>query len=151
MSSFAVSSRCSEKNITATKAFLKKVVESERPRLTTLKDLFSHAEFFFKLPDYDGSMLVWQKDQTTASARLILEKILKIVQAMDTKNFEKEIPGAFADLIIKEGRGPVLWPLRVALSGLKASPDPMEIMSVLGKQGTEERVKNAIAKLNTLV
>ena len=39
-----------------------------------------------------------------------------------------------ATVIDKEKRGVTLWPLRVALSGLRASPDPIEIMEVLGKE-----------------
>jgi glutamyl-tRNA synthetase len=48
----------------------------------------------------------------------------------------------------KEGRGKVLWPLRVALSGETKSPDPFEIMKAVGQDATLRRIKNAIRILN---
>ena len=41
-------------------------------------------------------------------------------------------------------RGLMLWPMRAALSGLKASPGPFEIAEILGKQKTLARIKKAI-------
>ena len=48
----------------------------------------------------------------------------------------------------KEGRGKVLWPLRVALSGEQKSPDPFEIMKVIGKDAVLRRIDNAIFTLD---
>ena len=45
-------------------------------------------------------------------------------------------------------RGLVYWPLRVALTGLKASPDPVDVAVILGKEKTLGRVEIAIEKLN---
>lgn len=42
-----------------------------------------------------------------------------------------------------QGRGEVLWPLRVALSGKAQSPDPFIIAALLGKAKTLERIENA--------
>ena len=44
----------------------------------------------------------------------------------------------------REGRGEVLWPLRVSLSGRKASPGPFEIAEILGKAETLLRLQKAI-------
>jgi len=46
-----------------------------------------------------------------------------------------------------QGRGAVLWPLRVALSGREKSPDPFTIAALLGKQETLARVSSAAAAL----
>jgi len=43
-----------------------------------------------------------------------------------------------------EGRGQVLWPTRVALSGREKSPDPFTLISLLGKEESIARIKNAI-------
>jgi glutamyl/glutaminyl-tRNA synthetase len=47
----------------------------------------------------------------------------------------------------KMGAGETLWPFRVALTGLKASPPPFDVAEVLGKEKTLDRVKNAITAL----
>jgi glutamyl-tRNA synthetase len=46
-----------------------------------------------------------------------------------------------------EGKGAVLWPVRVALSGLERSPDPFELAWVLGKDETLARLSAAAAAL----
>ena len=45
------------------------------------------------------------------------------------------------------GRGEVLWPLRVAVSGLQASPGHFEIIEVLGKADAITRIETAFSKL----
>ena len=47
----------------------------------------------------------------------------------------------------REGRGQILWPFRVALSGLAASPDPIEIAAILGKEEVLRRLDVALDKL----
>jgi glutamyl-tRNA synthetase len=44
--------------------------------------------------------------------------------------------------------GEILWPLRVALSGREKSPSPFEIISILGKDESILRLKNAINLLS---
>ena len=43
----------------------------------------------------------------------------------------------------KHGSGELLWPLRVALTGQKASPSPFEIAEILGKEKTLKRIQQA--------
>ncbi|MEK7582477.1 MAG: glutamate--tRNA ligase, partial [Patescibacteria group bacterium] len=45
-------------------------------------------------------------------------------------------------------RGLVYWPLRVALTGEKMSPDPVDIISALDKEEVLSRVRSAINKLS---
>ncbi len=61
-----------------------------------------------------------------------------------TKESIKEALWPFAE---HEGRGIVLWPLRVALSGAERSPDPFILASILGKKETLDRVRAAILVL----
>jgi hypothetical protein len=46
------------------------------------------------------------------------------------------------------GRGEVLWPLRVALSGLEKSPDPFTIAYIIGQEESLIRINNACDKIN---
>ncbi len=46
-----------------------------------------------------------------------------------------------------QGRGAVLWPLRVALSGREKSPDPFIIAALLGKMETLARIARVIKSL----
>ncbi|OHA08796.1 MAG: hypothetical protein A3B37_00380 [Candidatus Sungbacteria bacterium RIFCSPLOWO2_01_FULL_59_16] len=48
-------------------------------------------------------------------------------------------------------KGVLLWPLRVALSGRKASPGPFEIMDAMGKGRSIQRIDTAIAKTSRAI
>ncbi|MBI4449794.1 hypothetical protein HY634_01935 [Candidatus Uhrbacteria bacterium] len=45
------------------------------------------------------------------------------------------------------GVGETLWPMRVALSGQRASPSPFELAWLFGKGETLQRIQHAIASV----
>lgn len=133
---------------TTTKAFLTNVVSVERERITTFGDFADTAGFFFQLPEYQPTLLAWQKEDLS-KVKIVLEKTAKILDGLE--GFKKNIIGeALVPLIEQEGRGSVFWPLRAALSGLPASPDPMEIAEILGKKEVLRRLEVAIEKLRNV-
>ena len=133
--------------------FLEKVILLEQPRLKKLSELPEKVDFFFKEPGYDLSLLKW-KTMDNQQIKNSLEVAKEILQSIDEKDFNREnlekiflekSPDSFAG---KAGdRGELLWPLRVALSGKKASPSPFEIMEILGKNGSISRIERAISML----
>ena len=127
--------------------YTEKIVTVERERIKKLADITDNIDFFlFEEIEYPVELLIW-KDVTHEKIKNNLEKLLEIIEKIDEKNWtvenlEKQImPKAEkAD----GGRGGMLWPMRVALTGAKKSPSPFECAWVLGKQATIERLKNAI-------
>ena len=101
--------------------------------------------YFFEKPLVVQEKLMWkgESDATKTAARL--ESIVLLVKAMseevdwNTEAIKKAIM-PFAD---KEGRGGVLWPMRVALSGKDKSPDPFTLAYMLGKEETISRLTEA--------
>lgn len=126
--------------------YAKKIVALEQERLKKLSEIGKLTEFFFvdKL-DYPAELLIWKK--------LSLEEVKKNLEILEktlakTSNFDKKtLEGTLAPLTEKHGTGDILWPLRVALTGRKASPGPYEIMEVLGKERTLKRIEEAIGKI----
>lgn len=101
-------------------------------------------DYFFKKPVVDEKMLVWKEDtfeNTKKHLSAILERLAPLRE--DTWNYMriKESVMPYADA---EGRGSVLWPMRVALSGREKSPDPFEIASILGKEETLIRINSIL-------
>jgi len=127
--------------------FLKKVLRLERERMKSLRDFLEIAGFFFTLPPYEGSLLIWNREPASH-----IEDALKRSHAI-LEEFPKEeldrhtLTHAFEELILEKGRGTVLWPLRVAVSGRAASPDPFDIIEILGREETLERVRLALEKI----
>lgn len=105
-------------------------------------------DYFFDTPEYEASRLSW-KEETKENSKKYLEGVLKILGECQEKDFEtsESIKAVIFPYAEKEGRGNVLWPLRVSLSGRDKSPDPFTLMSILGKNESVARVQNAINKI----
>ncbi|MFA6354334.1 MAG: glutamate--tRNA ligase [Candidatus Paceibacterota bacterium] len=126
-----------------------KAISAERERMKTLKDFFELSDFFFVLPDYQKNILIW-KDEKEESTLLVLEKLKNILAETSKDNFTKKIiEEKILSLAATLGRGQVFWPFRVALSGKKASPDPLVIAEVIGQNETLKRIETAIQKLKS--
>ena len=127
--------------------FAKKVVALEQERIKKLNEIGELTKFFFiDELKYDSELLIW-KEMSLKQVKKnleILEKELSKTGDFDQKSLEN----TFTPLREKHGTGELLWPLRVALSGQKASPGPFEIMEILGKEKTLKRIKEAINKIN---
>ena len=116
-----------------------------RERMKKLSDI-SEFGYFFKEPEYDRGLLVW-KNKSFEEIKNSLFLVAEIVREKGTE--EKGALGQELDSLgVKLGdRGLAYWPFRVALSGLKTSPDPVDIAEILGKEKTLERVKRAMKLL----
>ncbi|MDP3974671.1 MAG: glutamate--tRNA ligase [Candidatus Jorgensenbacteria bacterium] len=128
-------------------AFLKKVVEVERGRMKTLQEFTKLADPFFTLPEYPASLLVWKETPKEAVVKN-LEDAEGLIAAMPDKKIAAETlePQLF-EMANRAGRGELLWPLRVALSGREASPGPLELIEVLGKEESLRRIRHALELL----
>ncbi len=97
---------------------------------------------------YEPSLLLQRGKITTEVASLHLKALTELLAPLPDEAFTsaqlKDIIWPYATA---QGRGDVLWPLRVALSGMEKSPDPFAIAGILGKEKTLARVAEAIQKL----
>lgn len=127
--------------------FLERLVGIERTRANTLSDFAEVGSFFFELPNYEPKLLIW-KETAMKDVRTTLQKIYAGLNEIVDSGFNRATTTEVITSIIgDQNRGMVLWPLRVALSGQQSSPDPIDIMEVLGKQESLRRVQIAIGKL----
>jgi glutamyl/glutaminyl-tRNA synthetase len=60
----------------------------------------------------------------------------------------EEVKTKIWDYATLKGRGQVLWPLRVALTGKDKSPDPFIVFSIIGKTEALKRIDSAIVKVS---
>jgi glutamyl/glutaminyl-tRNA synthetase len=66
------------------------------------------------------------------------------IEAIPAETFFRDAIAAALEPLYDGNKGAVLWPFRVALTGLKASPPPFEVAEILGKERTLARVHQAI-------
>jgi len=73
-----------------------------------------------------------------------LAEVVNILSTVSEADFTSEkIKAAVWDYATATGRGAVLWPMRVALSGREKSPDPFTLAMILGKAETLSRLTYA--------
>ena len=102
-------------------------------------------DFFFTLGEYSKENLIY-KDIPKERIFSNIDLAIKSLEQIEEKDFNieniKNSLMSIADSL--ESRGALLHPVRYALSGLSKSPDPFIIASILGKNETLKRLKNAI-------
>lgn len=134
---------------------LEKIVGASRTRMKKLSDITDLTDFFFTDSlKYDIEMLRWNKmiNEDVKEGLLLCDKILSELRTWNIKKIEEALMDGAGEFNKQKGypqenRGFLLWPLRVALSGKKASPSPFEIADILGKEKTLKRIKDAREKL----
>jgi len=124
---------------------LKKIIKIKQERMNTLAEAGEEIDFYFKQPEYDKEKLLWKKEPDLDATKKHLEKITELLEKINENSFILcDIKEAIWNYAEEQGKGNVLWPFRVALTGLDRSPDPLSIAEILGKQETIQRVQNAI-------
>jgi len=93
-------------------------------------------------PELDLEKLPWKKVSKEETV-VYLEKVLEIISSGNMSRVPLDIM-RYAE---REGKGNVLWPVRYALTGATASPDPFIILEILGKEKSLGRLEKAIMAL----
>jgi glutamyl-tRNA synthetase len=121
-----------------------------QPRVVHLTDIPAMVAFLAQVPEYPADLFVAPKQKSSLeSSRLVLENAPAILAGVP-----EWTNTALADALVAWGKaqglktGAVMWPLRIALSGLEATPGgATEIAEVLGRDETLRRAAAGLAKL----
>ena len=122
---------------------LLKVISLMKDRATFAKDIYNEGKFFFEAPNsYEEKAVkkAWN-EETPAILNDFSEKLTNLAdfQAVAIKQ-------SIHDLAEEKGlgMGKVMMPLRLSLVGELKGPDVPEILEILGKEESIERIKNAV-------
>ena len=130
---------------------LKKIASLIKSRIEILPDIKDQIDFFEAVPEYDTAMYCHKKMKTNEETSLeVLKEILPRLEAWDDYSNDALfglLKGFAEEKAYKNGY--VMWPVRTAVSGKQNTPGgATEIMEVLGKAESVERIKNAIELLS---
>ncbi len=133
--------------------YLEAIAGLEKERLKKLSEIGERTRYFFFEPEYEGSLLVWKKS-TPEATKAILSELKGLLAALEEGKFTKaDLEAAIKQFITDKGydNGSVLWPMRVALTGMQFSPPPFDVAATLalgkGKGSVVERIEKALSKL----
>lgn len=127
--------------------WLKKVVFLEQERMRLFSEASELFDFFFKEIPYDKSLLSSKKHSDDELARA-LEQTREQFEGISSWDKE-ELENLCRSLSSQMGwqGGDLFMPLRIAVTGKKATPPLFETMEVLGKELSLKRIDKAIQSL----
>jgi glutamyl-tRNA synthetase len=122
-----------------------------KERIHTQKEITEAAQggeydFAFVRPDVPAELIKWKNDAAVSDAAPRLKHALELLRDADWTSPET-IKNALWGYAEEVGRGELLWPLRVSLTGKERSPDPFIVAHILGREEAILRVENAYAKI----
>ena len=128
-------------------AYITKVVALVKERAVFANDLWDLSSFFFENPtEYEAKAVKKQWKETTPALMEELVTVVESIEDFSIANAQTEIKGWITSKEI--GFGKVMQPLRLSLVGKLAGPDLFDIMTMIGKENTLKRIKNAISALS---
>ncbi|MBQ8970593.1 MAG: glutamate--tRNA ligase, partial [Lachnospiraceae bacterium] len=130
---------------------LRHIAQMVKTRIEVFPDIREHIDFFEELPEYDTEMYVHKKMKTTLESSLsVLKEVLPLLS--ENEDFSNDALFALlTDYAAKKEvkTGYVMWPIRTAVSGKQTTPGgATELMEILGKEETLERIQKGIEKLS---
>lgn len=127
--------------------FVKTVLRERVSIFSDITTMFKSGEFQWLASPatYSPEDLLW-KETPPKTIKKHLEVVLELLSGASKWTAEtlKDVVWSYAE---KEGKGEVLWPTRFALTGVKKSPDPFTVATVLGKEEVISRLQTAIKLL----
>jgi glutamyl-tRNA synthetase len=100
-------------------------------------------DFAFSAPVHDPLLIKWKNDETPRATLPRLQKLAEIISMIPENSEAEDIKNRIWDYAVDQGKGEVLWPLRVALTGKERSPDPFTVIAIIGSGEAYKRVRTA--------
>ncbi|HRY59859.1 MAG TPA: glutamate--tRNA ligase [Patescibacteria group bacterium] len=125
--------------------FLQKVISVVKTRMVTLKDFDVYSHFFFTWQPPKKDMIKFAKSDWQNTI-LGFEKAIEKLENLDDWNTIEKLNEVLLSVVTENGlkNGDVFWPIRASLSAESASPSPTELLWVLGKELSLNRLKKCL-------
>jgi glutamyl-tRNA synthetase len=126
--------------------YLLKVIHAMIERVNFVSEFISKSFYFFKAPleFEEASRLKNWKPETPNHLRKLCDNFENVMNN-SKEEFELSLAKTAEELGI--GKGKLIHPLRLAVSGVSGGPGIYEILEIIGKNETISRIKFAIEKL----
>jgi len=136
------------------------ILREKITRMDEITNIFSQdgeLGFIKGLLDYEPDKLLWKNEPSFSVTTTHLSKCREIILDLNETHDPTSTLGFTTESIKKAiwpyaelaGKGNVLWPLRMALTGQEKSPDPFVCAYILGREESLKRIDIAIDKIKT--
>lgn len=126
-----------------------------KTRLTRFGEIADEIRFLIEMPAFDAELYVNKRNKVTPEkAAELLPTLINLIETVTESDWNNNSLYARLEAFIAENelkKGLVMWVLRIAVAGQKVTPGgATELLSLLGKEISLERLKKSLANLQTL-
>jgi len=126
--------------------YLLKVISAMKERVSFVKEYLTKSPYFFKAPDsYEEQNLKKRWKEDSSGLLLKLKGSFEKLTTPTKDDFEKALNEVATNLNV--GKGKLVHPLRIAVSGIGEGPGVYDIVSIIGKEETLSRIETALNHL----
>ncbi|MBN1252717.1 MAG: glutamate--tRNA ligase [Bacteroidales bacterium] len=136
-----------EKGFVFENSFVKNIVSIIKERANFVSDFWEHSDFFFKSPgEYDIKMIKkWWKEETPNQMKELI-KVLNEIENFKSENIETIVKQWLEEKNYKMGQ--IMTAFRLAVVGEGKGPHMFDIVDIIGKKETIERIEKAIKNIS---
>lgn len=126
-----------------------------KTRLTRFGEIKDEISFLIDMPAFDAELYVNKRNKVTVEKAVeLLPTLIELIENVDESEWNNDNLYAKLEAFIEEKelkKGLVMWVLRIAVAGQKVTPGgATELLSLLGKEISLERLKKSLANLQEL-
>lgn len=135
------------KNNSYSNEYLLKVISVMKERVSFVKEYLTKGFYFFEAPrEYEPKNLQkrW-KENSHELLKKFRDNLSELINPTK-EDFEKTLEQTAAEL--NKGKGEIIHPLRIAVSGVGEGPGVFDILNIIGKDETILRINTALEKLS---
>ena len=123
------------------------VIEAMRERVSFVKEFIDNCTYFYEAPtDYEQKAVEKNWKPETPEQLKKLNSEFSNLSNPAKEDFEHALAQVSEELNI--GKGKLIHPLRLAVSGQSTGPGMFDLLFILGKDEVVKRIKTAISKLS---
>lgn len=128
--------------------YLKLIIQAMKERVSFVHEFITSCMYFYEVPtEYEQKAVEksW-KDDTPVSLKKLSDEF-SLLENPKKEDFEAALNKVAEEL--KLGKGKLIHPLRLAVSGQSTGPGMYDLLFILGKDEVIRRIETAIEKLST--
>jgi len=129
-----------------TDEYLLQIIFSMKERVSFVKEFITACPYFYKQPDeYEQKSVEKNWKPETSSQMKILNQTFSKINNPSKEDYENALSNTAEEVNV--GKGKLIHPLRLAVSGQSTGPGMFDLLFILGKDEVVKRINTAIERL----
>jgi glutamyl-tRNA synthetase len=127
--------------------YLLLIIEAMKPRVSFVKEFITKCPYLYEAPqNYDDSVIKKRWKEDTPEQLSKLRDSIENIDGSSKEKFEEALTLTAEEL--KIGKGKLIHPVRLAVSGIGTGPGVYDLLFIVGKEEVVKRINQALKTIN---